>query len=635
MSERVVIFVYSASEAQWAVDYTCLHPQQTVKILPASISAHLVILKNSLEPSSYSFIYRQHRDYYNSQITTFRRQSVRLFKRIKNKLTGFNILGINQIEVLRLLFEAEFLDVIYAYYLYQTIQKEWDPDKFMFSRSLKTSLSGWEPAYFSAAALIADFFCPRQKKYYYDLPHEHRIPSQFDFLLNSLKSPKSIIDMVKIVIWRWWEKGKTDVPGSPADFLFFSGGANLDYYSNVFSGFNQFKPNPKYVITTDKQSLADELKLRKKKINFTPLENYAHTKMFKMQKDETNKIIAKIDNLYHDKQIFANLFPKNIPLTYRLALMFKLKLVITTYGKKFIGKLLLADAAIKSIKPRLVITTHDPAPSAMPFVLLAKNAGIKTLALQHGFHNLEIGADYKSDNIAVWSDFFAERFRKKLHRDGKTIFKTGFPYLDDVFKRTQYLKTQTGKNIPKFHQPIRLGILFTLFQIDSFSTPKFLYDTFTAIAREKMQVEIWIRTHPGQNIKDVIDLANYYKIVCRYNHVATLDEFILQTDVICSWDTTAILWAMIYGKPLFHTTPWWGEGYYPTQKYKAAWMLSSADDFIIKLQRLIADPQRIHAIIPGQKRFLKQVLGVTDGTASYKLSQLIHNLVRQHQIPEV
>ena len=124
-------------------------------------------------------------------------------------------------------------------------------------------------------------------------------------------------------------------------------------------------------------------------------------------------------------------------------------------------------------------------------------------------------------------------------------------------------------------------------------------------------------------------LARKYKIHLVYNPKLTLEEFIKACDVLYSWDTTAVLWVLLYKKPLIYSTPWWGEGFTPINKYRVGWVPNNTDEFIKYLKLFVNDPNRAKELLLNQKKFFKTTMGTIDGSSSQKHIHLIKSLLEK------
>ena len=106
-------------------------------------------------------------------------------------------------------------------------------------------------------------------------------------------------------------------------------------------------------------------------------------------------------------------------------------------------------------------------------------------------------------------------------------------------------------------------------------------------------------------------------------------EFIKKCDIIYSWDTTAILWALIYKKPLFYSSPWGGEGFIPIKQFNVGWVPRNAADFVNYLKEYLQHPEKSKELLAKQTKFFKYTLGVTNGTSSLQYAILFKSLLNK------
>lgn len=621
-SQRIVIFIFTRSETEFALKYIKKHPANDIKIIAASLYAKTQLHKNGIDSLvENSLLYKNKPNYYVSDVVPLYQRCTRLYRFVQKRLPEFKVAGVDLTEVLKILVEPEFLSVLHAYKLYEAIEKTWHPDRYFFSTSLINTITGWDPTSFTEAAIIKQFFGDPTGKFYFNATSDKVYNFSSPYLKKLLLSPRLLRRILRAKTQRIISKLNKKLLPPEIDLLFFSQGHHIYYYRQVFSQILKQKIISFSVITGD-QSLEHEWLLNEAQIPFTSLDFFLDPLLQNKIDKEYAKLQIKLTQLWSNDASLNKLFPADYPRALKNALFFRLKLVFEKYTKKFVRQILLAQKVIHLIKPRLVMTTHDPGPSALPFVLQAKKLNLKTIVLLHGFHDLNFGANHKSALIAVWGKLLKQRFIRKLKKPKEKIVPVGFPLLDPYFE-----KKLAPQKYANNHSPLRLGILMTVYQVDPFCTPRFVMQLFGKLHKIKLPVEIWLRTHSGQTLDGIKNAAALYNINYKYNPDYSLDKFIQNCDVIYCWDTTAIIWAMLYQKPLFYSTPWWGKGYIPVKDYHAGWEVTGAQEFVNKLKSFTKNSVSFKVLKKGQQRFLRDTLGVTDGTSSAKLTQLIYSLI--------
>lgn len=626
-SETIVLFASNKAEALFAAHYQKTHPHQTVKILAPTISAQLALQDQRVVTTDYwDITYKGTKSYYDSRLKQQYLWGHALTKYFIQKFPAIETFGINLIPVLQLLIESEFIEIICAYDLFQDIRRVWKPDQYLVPKSLTTTTSSWIPSYFAEAAIMSDFFIKPTKKTFFKVPIQ--TPLHKPYFVELLTNTKLLIPRIGGWLYQRLPRMKQGI--KQVDFLLFSGGMNLYFYHSLFRLLKQKKQSLTHTIFSAKNILEYEWLLARSSIEYEILESLMTEEREQRVQKEASQFMQKIEMIFSNNKIFKEVLPSHLPPQLQKALFHKARLVLLRYGLKCIRQTALADAALEQSKPRLVVTTHDPGPSALPFVYLAKQKKIPTLVLLHGFHDVNFGADHESDYIASWGPILKKGFIQTLGKKRHTIGNVGFPYLDELFKNRQaFWQTNTPL---AFSTPVRIAFLLTVFPYNTAAISQFMRDIFESFSKNKSMVEIWLRTHPGQPLIDIEELMRRYQLNVKINESLSIEEFIRRSDIVVSWDTTAIIWALIAGKPLFYTNPWWGEGYFPIQKYKAGWVVRSIDELNKRIAKIIQNPSITYELRAGQKRFLQDVLGVIDGTSSQKLVRLIKKLVQQHRL---
>ena len=622
----VVIFAYSETEATYAVNYKRTHQNKNVKILAGSLSAQLTLLQNSENPDDYQeLLYRGTTNNYNSYTKNIYQQSVNVWKYLHQHLLLNEIHGVNILEALRLQIEAEYFTVFYTANLYEKIQQLWSPKLFLFPNNLKFSITGWNPDHFSEATIMSKYFCDSSQVIYFESRKSYLKRFFFELFRKFISSPRIIFLILPLLRRVWMRIMKKKSLPKRVDFLIFSHGFHLYFYNKLLLKLGK-QANLSYVIVTAPQSLEDDSLLHQLKIPFVPLVSLQTSTKFggeQINKKNLYAIVAKLNS----PKMLQKIFPSTFSITVKKTLFAKLIQVIEVYGPKFFRQTEIAHQVFNNTRPRLLITTHDPGPSVIPFVSIAKKSKIPTLVMQHGFHDIHYSSDYQSDYMACWGNYFKERYVRLLHKNKNTIFPVGFPFLDELLVQRSNIKEQyTLKN----NERPRLGMLVTLYQVDPFVIPKFFIELFLALNSAGLTyIEVWIRVHSGQTLEHITELARLYNIRCIYNPSVDIVEFIKKCDIIYSWDTTAILWALIYKKPLFYSSPWGGEGFIPIKQFNVGWVPRNAADFVNYLKEYLQHPEKSKELLAKQTKFFKYTLGVTNGTSSLQYAILFKSLLNK------
>jgi hypothetical protein len=624
MKNTVVIFALNSQEAEFALKYIRLHPEYNTKVLAPTLVTQNLLRENQLP----------YRDYFANDIfnksflvygtTRMQQEARKLTKKIISKLAEVLKSDTVFIKPAQDWLEMEYQEVFIAYKYFQSIEKKWKPIKYLLNKKYQKLIFNRYICYFpeNKAVLFSQFFVSQEKLDFFECPKKN-----LNYFIGVWKIFLNVLNQIRYFrIWisKFINKLQTRMfkeEISP-DILLISAGMNLYYYRKLIKSINNLsgqKPLKLKVVVT-KQSLAHELLLRKENIDFSYLSNYQTSELLDESNTKTNQIHNQLTNFFQIKQPH-DIITKNLPESVRMAIFDKTENLLLRRIDYLVKQTYLAKKIISLLQPKLLITTHDPGPSAMPFVLWARQKHIKTLLLIHGLMGSQICVDYKSKYLAVWGNYFIDWYKNNLNKNKKNIFSLGFPHLDDLLPIRHVTKSWEHLN------PIKIGVLLTECASDISLLSVYLDDLFAEAARQKRNYQLIMRYHPGQSFSGLNNLVRTYKLDLKENNVSSIEEYIESVDVVLSLDTSAILWAMIMGKPTFYCSPGWMSTSFPVDRYGGAYPVTSAKDIFVQIEKLIKEPKLIKKLQKSQKKFLKQVLGVLDGTSTEKHLQLISHLL--------
>lgn len=624
---RAVIFAATIADAEFAVSYIKSNPKTDVKVVTPTLSAQWYLKNNGIYAFDYADLMYNNRNYYSESLKKIYQESDRICSYFRKHFSSLVAFDIKIVDVLQIILQAEFMEVLYVYNAYRTIQSAWKPNVLFFPQHAKTQTSGWSATHFFLASLISDFFVQEGSCIYFNSGEN---PKTFDFstLKYVLKSPQYILKCLGGVSIRMLRKQTLQRKHIDrlADVLLFSGGRNLHFNHRIFTLLKSNSEKLRIIPVSAPNIAADEWLLYTSDIDHVSI-NLFLTDLLKRQADNlSRKIYEKAEIIFSNSDKAKGFFPKKYPESVRKALQYKAYITLTAHIQKVVRQAASAQKAIEVTKPKLMITTHDPGPSALPFVYAAKQRKISTLVLLHGYHDVNHGANHESDYIAVWGKLLKQKFVRNLGKKSETVISLGYPFLDDFFRN----KRAFWQKKVHYQKPQSISLLLTVYQLDEAAISRFIISFFQTLHKYQLcNIPLRFRTHPGQSIIGIEQLANYYGVSVEINKPMTIEQFIQKSDFVVCWDTSAILWAMLFGKPLFYTTPWWGEGYIPAKKYHAAWVPHNVDDILKKYCDLQKNPSLVKNLHPGQKKMLTDALGILDGTSSQKHIELIEKLVKK------
>jgi len=604
-----VILTSSDSEVKFAISYQKSNADKKVIILTPTLTGQKLLRNLGLNYFDYfKYGHVSHSDYYQKYFWNFEIKVTYLVQKVlKNLVARFPdfkkwILP-NQDWL-----ELVYLEVLDTYQYWLSINKLLPGShylKFYYHNKIRTDI--YYP--YQSQMQILSMFVPKHRITIIDKHNFlEKIIKIFINLYIYIQIIPNLLINVNTIIHRLITNYLTDKKLYKTDILIYSAGRNLLYYESLIKLLNKEKIYKGIQILTGFQTIEDEVVLNNTGFKYISANNVIPNEFNKKKDNLKKKLISRLKNIYTSYDYSTSLSG-------------------FTNISKIISQTDIAEYSIKMIKPRLLITTHDPGPTALPFVLAAKKMKIKSLLLMHGWQNTLIGNRYYSDYIVVWGKYIAKWYKKRLRYNPKKILAIGYPALDKYFKNKQafWKKRQI---LPTFKQKTNLGLLLTMYLPNTALLSKFLTELFCEL-RNNHNFIINIRLHPGQPSDGFKTLAKEFGINARFGQSVTLDNFIKNNDFLLVWDTTAIIWCMIYGKPLFYCAPNWGLGITPINKFGGAWLVNSPSDLLIKIENYIKNPKIIYKLHKKQKIFLKNIMGIIDGSSSKRHKNLILNLLKR------
>jgi len=324
-----------------------------------------------------------------------------------------------------------------------------------------------------------------------------------------------------------------------ADILIFSNGLHLASYHSAIRQLAR-----KYTVTviTDKQSLEDafhlaQYSLKTAEANFTA--NQKNRELVKIHQQVVNQLQDALKKKSVKLRVRARwIKPQTVKKLIEQILVDKVNRWLPT----FLTKHLTAQQILESTRPKLLITTHDPGPSALAFVLPAKKRKISTLLLLHGSPSKDLF--FFSDKQIIWGKTikrFLVNHGNKAHR----LILGGQPIFYDYKLFLQKHKNKTSNKI-------NLAILTSGYGHNEVNQVEYFLKLFPELSQINQSLQISIRTHAQQYIDGLKQLARNHGLSVKINPAQLLEEFIGSSNIIITQNSTAGLLGPIGNKPTIY-----------------------------------------------------------------------------------
>lgn len=382
---------------------------------------------------------------------------------------------------------------------------------------------------------------------------------------------------------------------SKSRILVFSNGLNLASYHSVFSALS---PKTSLVLLTSKQRWLDKFYLSKYQLETFPL--------------DINAVPASDWQPIHQQILSQVKFYTAPKFKYFALIDREFRRLTMDWLPNFLKLFILARNSINQINPKLVITTHDPGPSALAFVLAAQKKRIRTLVLLNGCPSED--HFFFSDRQIVWGPL-TKKYLISRGISPQRLILGGWPILFDY---QQFFN----------HHPLRatgqinIGILASGYGHNESHQVKYFKQLLPQLAKVDNLNLITIRTHAGQ----IIDIQSLLKL--KINQPLTLEEFIAQNNIIITQNSTAALAALVACKPTIYLPadhPFHNKGSLINKpSFLTVKRLSDLPQFI---RRINSDHQFLAQYHKYRQKFLIDYCGKIDAHTGQRLAKAIQRLI--------
>ena len=399
--------------------------------------------------------------------------------------------------------------------------------------------------------------------------------------------------------------------------LVFSNGLNLASYHSVFKELTKFV---NVNIITGKQSILDRFYLSQYQLNTLELnkqhpEITAKTNQLKRQlsllNSKPNPGTVKTSDIESSLGIKSKIV-KELPAK---ATRFLLK----NWLNNFLNYYAAAQVIIAKFKPSLVVTTHDPGPSGVAFTLAAKEKHIPATILVHASPSET--HFFFADKEIIWGPLM-KRLLVKHGVEEKKLEVGGHPIYHDY--------QQFFQRHPRFPgRETNIGIITSGFGINEINQVQFFLGLLPQLAKIKKKITVKVRAHQTHRLDGLMLLAKKYKLNIKSAPHLLLEEFVAQSDIIITQDSTAALVPLIARKPtimLNSSNPFLERG-----------LIMSSPAFL-KVKNYRSIPKAINSLLNNpaflkqkqklQQKYLFQYCGPIDQNIGQRITKKLLKLIK-------
>jgi hypothetical protein len=282
---------------------------------------------------------------------------------------------------------------------------------------------------------------------------------------------------------------------------------------------------------------------------------------------------------------------------------------------------------ITSIQPDVVILLNEISLSDRLAGLVAAQVGTPSISIQHGLY---IGYAYRklaTDKVIVWGTE-PKKFWEQRGCKPEQVMNVG------SFAHEKW-RVLIEKNCTVFSDGRRPQILFLGQNPAAFISAQTHRKTINAVFRAIQalpEYDFMIKPHPAENPEPYH--AAYNQLVSNVNvkirETGSVEDVILESDLVITVFSTAGLEAMLLGKPVIVLNLSQEPSMAPY--VPAAELVESAELLPGAIQRIIEDTEHQQSLISAGKKYADEYFGILDGHAADRAIRIIQNLAESSTV---
>lgn len=295
-----------------------------------------------------------------------------------------------------------------------------------------------------------------------------------------------------------------------------------------------------------------------------------------------------------------------------------------------------AGATLDRLRPDLLLSPVDSSAYDRCWILSARARGIPSLTTLHGAVYVQptgsLWGTVCADRLAVWGPITRAWHVKATGLPEDHFSCVGYPLFDSFMSRYEILEPHAIRRelgLDKGGPVILFLVSMAGGAVGSYYRSAWeVYDAFFRGVSIIPEAQVIVRTHPASDPRAASACARRYTSRCLVNPPTDLLTLLRVADVVVGQPTTALLEAMLAGKPvvLFEvlmakSLSWWLE-------YSELAVVDDPLHLAGVVQKLIADPSKRREVLDEQARFLDSFVGPRDGGSAGRTIRLVKDMIR-------
>lgn len=292
--------------------------------------------------------------------------------------------------------------------------------------------------------------------------------------------------------------------------------------------------------------------------------------------------------------------------------------------KRYYKNILFAEQIFSAKKVDLLLTYADTSEPDLFYVYNAKARGIPTLSIQHGATNFEGHGDFQSDYCCVWGELSKRYYMDVYAKTTDQMSVTG-NLTFDKYQNVKFEEKVSPQKVIGFIDSINNAIQGSYFYC------AYYFKLIQILQGEKYKYKIRPRSFGNADLDILKVLTKEYEVDLTIDKSSSLVDFISQSDIVVTQNTSAAIEALYYRKPMIYNNICCPKDLLPLSKYGAAVSVYEFDELMPTIKKLLTDKEFVKKQLEAQKYFLELYCYKNDGRSSERIVGMINKIIKDQQ----
>ena len=302
-------------------------------------------------------------------------------------------------------------------------------------------------------------------------------------------------------------------------------------------------------------------------------------------------------------------------------------------------RIILAKNTVERVRPHLLLTSVDTSLADLSWIFAAQSVGIPCLTQLHGtiYHipsRIMWGKCY-AEKLAVWGPMTRDWYVEMTGRSPEDFRPVGYPQFETIRSNYESANGEEVYRLTGFNRdwPIILFLVSMTggAQGSYFASQWKIYEAFFSEMAKASRLQLVVRTHPVSNPQIAVYFAGQLPLPCVVNPPVDLLPLLKVADLVVGQPTTALLDAMLAGKPVLPYHVGMSEDFAWWFKEELFPIVKQPSHLLPLIGSILRDPMLRSAVVESQRLFLQKAVGTVDGLSARRTIQLIQGMVAEER----